>query len=86
MYCLDVAHLKERIRTIDDAEEKFKEEWVPDNLEDLNRAILECDAKVRAIVSDPGALQRYEESKSQVRFFHSYFKPKVKLEIDRWKC
>jgi hypothetical protein len=32
----------------------------------LNRAILESDAKIRAIVSDPGALQRYEESKAQV--------------------
>ncbi len=54
--------------------EKFEEEWVPKTLEDLNRAILESDAKIRAIVSDPGALQRYEESRAQVIY---YFCPMI---------
>jgi hypothetical protein len=43
----------------------------------LDRAILESDAKIRTIVSDPGALQRYEDSKAQVNSITFLFFKKI---------
>lgn len=56
----------EEVAPLEEFEAKFREEWVPSNMEDLNRLMLETDARMRGIVSDPGAMQRYEDSKKQV--------------------
>jgi chromosome segregation ATPase len=60
----DLKRKAERDAPLAEYEAKFAREDIPNTIDEIDRLIMETDARIKGVVSDPGAIQRHQEVKS----------------------